>query len=288
MHRPILGGQQQAQPMPFAAPTWYQPPTVTPSINSTYPLASSGMGPPSDLSMSSRLTSVANQISNSRPFSPAPNAQFSDMLPALQEKSLDELNQLLMDKKAYNLFLHSLEPVRHLDSLRGELMKGHADLARNNLAKDSQIAELRNQCTIIRTTELAAARERFEEVQKQEKEITATCSSSALLDRLQVVCGSSYKIMIVMKFSELQFKEAATKVDDESEVLHEKLLSGDIDLTEFIQKYKKQRILYHRRMLIHLAAKTSLGTPGPVPLSSASCYCSMWLGGMPTYMNSTY
>ncbi|XP_057835370.1 vacuolar protein-sorting-associated protein 37 homolog 2 isoform X4 [Cryptomeria japonica] len=268
MHRPILrGGQQQAQPMPFAAPTWYQPPTVTPSINSTYPLASSGMGPPSDLSMSSRLTSVANQISNSRPFSPAPNAQFSDMLPALQEKSLDELNQLLMDKKAYNLFLHSLEPVRHLDSLRGELMKGHADLARNNLAKDSQIAELRNQCTIIRTTELAAARERFEEVQKQEKEITATCSSSALLDRLQ---------------------EAATKVDDESEVLHEKLLSGDIDLTEFIQKYKKQRILYHRRMLIHLAAKTSLGTPGPVPLSSASCYCSMWLGGMPTYMNSTY
>ncbi|KAH9311070.1 hypothetical protein KI387_026105, partial [Taxus chinensis] len=241
MHRPILGGQQQAHTMPFAAPTWYQPPTVTPSINSIYPSASPGMGPSSETSMSSRLNSVVNQFANSRPFSPAPNAQLSDMFPALQEKSVDELNQLLTDSKAYNVFLHSLEPVRHLDSLRGELIKGHGDLARNNLAKDSQIAELRNQCTIIRTTEVAAARENFEEIQKREKEITAIYSSSQLLDRLQ---------------------EAAAKVDNESEILHQKLLSGDIDLTEFIHKYKRQKVLYHRRMQIHLAAKLSLGTPG--------------------------
>jgi len=241
MNRPVLGGQQQAQSIPFTPPTWFQSPTVTP-VNSTNTSATSGMGPSAETktNTSTRSNSVVNQ-GVTRPFSPAPNAQFFDIIPALQGKSLDELDLLLTDSKAYNSFLHSLEPVRHLDSLRGELTKGHADLARNNLTKDSQIAELRNQCAIIRTTELAAAREKFEEVQKCEKEITATCSSSAIIGRLQ---------------------EAAAKVDEESEILHQKLLSGDIDLSEFIQKYKKERILYHRRMLIHLAGKTSLGRPG--------------------------
>lgn len=239
MQRPVLGGQQQAQAIPFTPPTWYQSPTVTP-INLTNASARSGMGPPSETNMSTRLNSVVNQ-GVTRPFSPAPNAQLFDILPSLQGKSLDELDLLVTDSKVYNSFLHSLEPVRHLDSLRGELTKGHADLARNNLTKDSQIAELRNQCAIIRTTELAAAREKFEEVQKCEKEITANFSSSALLGRLQ---------------------EAAAKVDEESEILHQKLLSGDIDISEFIQKYKKERILYHRRMLVHFAGKVSLGRPG--------------------------
>lgn len=237
MQRPVLGGQQQAQAIPFTPPTWYQPPTVTPSINLTNHSVTLGMGSPSETNMSTRLNSVVNQ-GVTRSFSPAPNAQLFDILPALQGKSLDELDLLLADSKVYNSFLHSLEPVRHLDSLRGELTKGHVDLARNNLTKDSQIAELRNQCAIIRTTELAAAREKFEEVQKREKEVTTNLSSSALVGRLQ---------------------EAAAKVDEESEILHQKLLSGDIDLSEFIQKYKKERILYHRRMLIHFAVKASIG-----------------------------
>ncbi len=58
------------------------------------------------------------------------------------------------------------------------------------------------------------------------------------------------------------FSGAANDADDESENLHRKLLSGEIDLGEFIQKYRKQRILFHRRTLIRMAALTSLTTPG--------------------------
>jgi hypothetical protein len=41
------------------------------------------------------------------------------------------------------------------------------------------------QCMIIRNTQLAAARERFEEVEKREKDINGRYSPASLLDRLQ-------------------------------------------------------------------------------------------------------
>jgi ESCRT-I complex subunit VPS37 len=94
---------------------------------------------------------------------------------------------------------------------------------------------------IIRNTELATAQEKFEEVEKQYKEVHARCSPHSLLDKLQ---------------------GAANDADNESENLHQKLLSGEIELGEFIQKYRKQRILFHRRTLIRMAALTSLTTPG--------------------------
>lgn len=54
------------------------------------------------------------------------------------------------------------------------------------------------------------------------------------------------------------FADAMFDADGESEKLHEQFLSGDIDLQTFLSKYKRQRLIYHRRSLLHLAAKTSL------------------------------
>lgn len=48
------------------------------------------------------------------------------------------------------------------------------------------------------------------------------------------------------------------KTDKESESLHRQFLDGEIDLTTFVQKYKKLRYSYHKRALTHLAAKTSV------------------------------
>jgi len=54
------------------------------------------------------------------------------------------------------------------------------------------------------------------------------------------------------------FTDAMNKNEEESEILHNKLLEKDIDLATFLQKYKKLRNTYHRRALTHLAAKTSI------------------------------
>lgn len=52
--------------------------------------------------------------------------------------------------------------------------------------------------------------------------------------------------------------DAMNKTDKESESLHRQFLDGEIDLTTFVQKYKKLRYSYHKRALTHLAAKTSV------------------------------
>ncbi|KAG6556609.1 hypothetical protein Mapa_001550 [Marchantia paleacea] len=240
------GPQQQAESATPFIPThsWYPPSVLGPSTNASRvssPSTTSSGGTPNPLSRTSAASSDSQ-----RPRSPGSQSQrlsssVSNALPVLKDKSAEELRGLLMDKDLYNAFLHSLDQVRHLDTLRDDLRKGNIDLARHNLGKEAEIAELRNQCMIIRNTQLAAAREKFEEVEKREKEVNARCSPASLLDRLA---------------------DAATEADEESETIHQQLLSGEIELGEFISKYRKERILYHKRTLTRMAAMTSLTTPG--------------------------
>ncbi|KAF7148188.1 hypothetical protein RHSIM_Rhsim03G0085800 [Rhododendron simsii] len=150
---------------------------------------------------------------------------------ACQWDTIDELRKLLSDKDAYHQFLLSV------DQLRDELRKETLQLARENLEKEPRIMELRNQCRIIRTTELAAAQEKLHELERQKEEILKFYSPASLVRRLQ---------------------EAMNTTEEESEALHRQLLDGEIEVGVFLQKYKKLRTTYHRRALTHLAAKTSL------------------------------
>ncbi|XP_039044438.1 vacuolar protein-sorting-associated protein 37 homolog 1-like [Hibiscus syriacus] len=154
----------------------------------------------------------------------------------LKEKSVDELRKLLSDKDAYNRFLQSVDQVKIQTNIRDELRKETMQLDRNNLDKEPQIMELRNQCRIIRTTELAASQEKLIELERQIEETLKLYSPASFMHRLQ---------------DEMN----ATEV--ESEILNRQLLDGEIDIGTFVQKYKKLRGSYHRRALILLAAKTS-------------------------------
>jgi ESCRT-I complex subunit VPS37 len=102
---------------------------------------------------------------------------------------------------------------------------------------DIRIAFIIVQCTIIRTTELAAAQDRLADLERQRDEVMKSYSPAALLDKLQ-------KLM--------------AKLDEESEELHQKFLEKDIDLPTFVQKHKKLRTAYHKQALLHLAGKTSV------------------------------
>ncbi|MCD7469370.1 hypothetical protein HAX54_008340 [Datura stramonium] len=55
-----------------------------------------------------------------------------------------------------------------------------------------------------------------------------------------------------------QLQDAMKKAEEESEALLVQLLDREIDLTTFVQKYKKLGCSYHKRALTHLAAKASL------------------------------
>ncbi|THG14705.1 hypothetical protein TEA_015636 [Camellia sinensis var. sinensis] len=216
--------EQQAQPSPQEIPTnsWY-PPSVVSSPSSSRPTTPS----------STSSSSFSVQRPADRPESPShvSPAEAAGIIVLLKDKSVDELRKLLSDKDAYHQFLLSV------DQLRDELRKEALQLTRENLEKEPQIMELRNQCKIIRTTELAAAQEKLSEIERKKEETLKYYAPTSLLHRLQ---------------------EAMNKTDDESEALRRQLLDKEIDVGAFVQQYKKLRNTYHRRALTHLAAKTSV------------------------------
>ncbi|KAK2364243.1 Modifier of rudimentary (Mod(r)) protein [Trifolium repens] len=212
------GSQEQQSQDGSSSQSWY-PPSVMSSSSSSRPAT------PNSSSGSPRPSTTH-----------VPPAEAAGTIASLKDKSVDELRKLLSDKDAYQQFLNSLDQVKIQTNLKDELSKENLQLADENLQKEPRMMELRNQCRIIRTTELATANEKLNELEKQKDEMLKLNSPASLLQRIQ---------------------ESVNQTDEESENLHQQLLDREIDLAAFLQKYKKLRTTYHKKTLIHLAAKTS-------------------------------
>ncbi|KAL5137062.1 Vacuolar protein-sorting-associated protein 37 1 [Glycine soja] len=186
--------------------------------------------------------------SSSSNTSHVPPAQAAGLVAILKDKSVDELRKLLSNKDVYQQFLSSLDEVKiqnnEIDPTKAyeskvvndDLCKENLQLADENLRKEPRVVELRNQYKIICTTELAVAQEKLNELEKQKEEMLKLNSPLYLLQWIQ---------------------EAMNNTEEESENLHQQVLDREIDLGAFLQKYKKLRTAYHRKSLIHLAARTS-------------------------------
>lgn len=228
---PIFGGAQQQQSQSnfqdIPTQSWYPPSVVNSPSRPATPTSTSGVS--------------THQRASERPQSPSQGqpspSEAAGIITCLKDKSVDELRKLLTDKEAYNAFFNSLDQVKIQNNLRDELRKETLQLSRKNLEQEPRIQELKNQSTIIRTTELAAAHEKLSELERQKEETLKLYSPASLVQKLHV---------------------AMNKVEEESETLHKQLLDKEMDLQTFIQKYKKLRTIYHKRALLHLAAKTSV------------------------------
>ncbi|KAK6778707.1 hypothetical protein RDI58_025425 [Solanum bulbocastanum] len=244
-----------------------------PSVGSSQSPGSSRPGTPSPSSSGNfgvqRPTDRASSVSRVSP------AEAAGIITAIKDKSLEELRDLLCHQDGYHNLLLSLEPVKTQNKVRDDLRNETLQLARENLEKEPRIMELRNQCRIIRTTELAAAQEKLHELERRKEELLKFYSPASLLHRLQggaallalnlgtggVVdrtvfpnLGNSDYIKPFLRRPD----DAMRKTEEESENLDKQLLEGEIDLAAFVQKYKKLRQSYHKRALTHLAAKTSI------------------------------
>ncbi|CAM0902613.1 unnamed protein product [Alopecurus aequalis] len=207
--------------------SWY-PPSVVGS--SSHPSTSTS----SSASPHQRASDHPQSSSRGQP-SPA---EAAGIIARLKDKSLDELQMLLQDKEAYNAFLNSLDQVKTQNNLCGELRRETVQLARENLEKKQWILELRNQCTIIRSTELAVAEDRLANLERQKDEIMRSYSPAALRDKLQ---------------------SSKNKLEEESEELDQKFLEKDIDLPSFVQQYKKLRAAHYKCSLLHQSGEALLG-----------------------------
>ncbi|KAL3536193.1 hypothetical protein ACH5RR_004654 [Cinchona calisaya] len=231
MFKSFWGSQeQQAQPRPQEIPTdsWY-PPSVVSTPSSSRPAT-----PSASSSSNFAIQSPADRPHSSSHVSPS---EAAGIIALLKDKSVDELRKLLSDKDAYQNFLLSLEPVKTQNKVRDEVRNETLQLARENLEKEPRIMELRNQCRIIRTTELAATQEKLHELERKKQETLKFYAPVSFVHQLQ---------------------ETMNTTEEESEALHRQLLDREVDLSSFMQKYKKLRYTYHKRALTQLAARTSL------------------------------
>ncbi|KAF9594659.1 hypothetical protein IFM89_034342 [Coptis chinensis] len=172
MFKSFWGSQEQQEIPGPSSSSWYSP---SDSSRPSTPGSTTTNAPrPSDFSQS--------QSSYGQVVSPS---EAVAIIHLLKDRSVDELRKLLSDKDSYNQFLLSLDQVKIQNNLRDELRKGTLQLARENQEKEPRILELRNQCRIIRTTELAAAQEKLNELQRQKEENLKFYSPSTRLQKLQ-------------------------------------------------------------------------------------------------------
>ncbi|WZZ49156.1 hypothetical protein YC2023_049263 [Brassica napus] len=244
-----LGGESRPSSSSEPSPQqlWYSPSLVT-SPSSSRPQTSGGQ--------------IPSHVSP---------GEAAGIIALLKDKSVDELGKLLTDKNAYQQFLNSLEQVTIQNNIREELRKETLHLASEFSRKLGEGATdsgaQKPSCRIIRTSELATAQERLNELENQRDEILRFYSPGSLLHRLQGKTSGSLPSICVTKLWTLLSKrssgyfwlmvDAMKKGDEESEELQQKYMEKEIDTAAFVQKYKKLRSQYHRRALIHLAAKTS-------------------------------
>jgi ESCRT-I complex subunit VPS37 len=142
--------------------------------------------------------------------------------PELQTLQVTQLERLLKDEVAMRSHAASMECVETLRSIRNDLCKSNADDARRNLQKRGDTGTEEEEVLILQNNLRAAATTyRMKLAQYKGKH---AMSKEATISQLN---------------SELAC------LDDRSENLAERFVSGDQDVNTFLQEYLGARVQYH-------------------------------------------
>ncbi|BDA45046.1 probable vacuolar protein sorting-associated protein 37A at C-terminar half [Coccomyxa sp. Obi] len=171
------------------------------------------------------------------PVSPSRAPTVPNEFPELATISMDELTELLCDEAKYTAFVQKQAAKTHIAQVKAQLRSGNLELARQNLEKESTLAELRNQIAIIRSSEYAAVKESFDEQYKRQQAVIQPLQPAALIAALE---------------------RAASNADKDSDQVYDDFLKGQKSVDVFVQEYVKARSLFHQRELKKQAAQQTL------------------------------
>ncbi|GAB5033261.1 modifier of partial [Nannochloropsis oceanica] len=153
---------------------------------------------------------------------PLPNA----LPPSLLAASLDELNNLLSDEVAFSMFLSNTREVKECNRQLEAIRRTNADIAQETLEKRGAVTEARE--------EMRQALEILREIEK---------AYERKVGRVGEKGGREGGIEGVYRALE---KEAAES-EKRSEECAKALVSGEMDVAEWQEKYLKERKLFHAR-----------------------------------------
>jgi len=165
----------------------------------------------------------------SKPPVPGMDISYEDITKDLSKLSSEELVNLLTNKEAYAKYVANMKELSNMGSSIKELVMKNQAVAESSQEKQSQIAELKNQIAIIRSTEVLEVKNRYEELAKEHNSKLSSVNVNTLKEKLS---------------------EAANDQDQASEDLSEKLMDKSLSVEKFVDGYCKSRELYHKRTMV--------------------------------------
>lgn len=149
----------------------------------------------------------------------APGENFS----GLNDLSEEDLKYLLSDVDALDLFFEDQEQVRNMLTVQKELQTGNENLARKNMAKKPEIEQLKQS---------------IKELQKKESILKSELEQKFAEHGQYMKRFTPDNIIARLKIS-------LSELDAQSERLAQDMLGGNVEVSEFLTKFRESRKAYH-------------------------------------------
>lgn len=155
----------------------------------------------------------------------------------VQSLSNEELVAVLTDDDKYRQLASAIAGQSRTNKVLEQLREGNRQLAQDNLAQESVLAELRNQIAIIRSSEYAVVRENFDGKHARQKAVLGKLQPQALIEALA---------------------SQAAQTEAEADALQDAFKKGEVSSEAFVERYTQLRKVFHQRDLKCQAAGQTL------------------------------
>ncbi|XP_014364717.2 vacuolar protein sorting-associated protein 37A [Papilio machaon] len=158
----------------------------------------------------------------------SPQSQLSSqsaVFPELSELSIDELQEILENPDLQDKLLETNPQLVELDLETEEVMNRIEQIAQENIAKQQMLDDLKSE-VIERISSIVQMKMHYEELNRKHQKLAEMYDPHRIRDCL---------------------KEAALKADEESEVIAEQFLLGNIPVETFVTRFAEKRALGQAR-----------------------------------------
>ncbi|KAG0749061.1 hypothetical protein G6F57_005658 [Rhizopus arrhizus] len=174
-----------------------------------------------------------------RPPPPIPAASNPEHA-AVVKLSQEEVEELLYNETAFDLYFQNMERVKNLKAFQEELRNGNEILAHKNLSREDQLTKLRGEITYL-DEKYKADKLEFDAKEKLQQEAFNRFSSATVLTRL---------------------KASVYESDELSESVAQSFLDGNLNNESFVKQFREFRKVYHlRASKLEKAQKDNLFVP---------------------------
>ncbi|CAB3257434.1 unnamed protein product [Arctia plantaginis] len=147
------------------------------------------------------------------------------MFPELNECSIEELQEVLENTDLQDKIIEVNPQIVELEQETEELMTSIEEIAQENLEKQQMLDDIKSE-VVDRISTIVQMKMNFEEMNRKHQKLSEMYDPYKIRDYL---------------------KEAAMKADEESEVIAEKFLTGDMPVEAFVSQFAETRALGQAR-----------------------------------------